>query len=255
MYPFPPKILTDNWSQCLAIALNQYTLFWDMVFLAIMKQILAELSDPHPSSVPVYISSAWAISNIKSNSSSPLNRSIFTGTGKAKPIRFCCIDYICRKWRLSWSKSMLHMLFTRGFFKTKHNYNFSPSQPLKRPELRNLQGHSVWPRTKGSRPQFALDMQCSILCTSTANTNKVSGVRWRRNATPTSVGAESLCLPHRLSITKWPQVQSNQDGTDDQHLIILQKANCTETFFLSPSLMSKEVLNYPLRIYNRRAIL
>ena len=112
---------------------------------------------------------------------------------KQNQVRFCCID-ICRKRRLSSSESILHMLFTRGFSKNKHTYIFSPSQPLKRLGLCNLQGHSVWPRTKGSRSQFALDMHWTILCANTTNTNS-EHLEW---------GEEKM--QHRLSLEQNPSV-------------------------------------------------
>lgn len=145
--------------------------------------------------------------------------------------RFCCIDYICRKRILFWSKIPLHMLFSRGFSNTnislKH-YIFSLMSTFE--EIWTIfRVTSLWPRTKGSRTQFAVDMHWSILCTALQTTISVWSEVKRKCNTDFSWSGIPLPSPHYLlPIIRWLQRQANWDRTDNHNILILQRANCIE---------------------------
>lgn len=110
--PFPPKTLRGDQSQCLDIAPNQCMIFWDTVFLATVKGILADLSDPYPSSATVWISSTWVLATLvqyhtPSQTLLPtyMGEVCLLAQDRQNQVRFCNIDYICRKRRLSWWKN------------------------------------------------------------------------------------------------------------------------------------------------------
>ena len=174
---------------------------------------------------------------------------------KQNQVRFCYIDYICRKRRLSWSKSILHMMFTRGFSKNKHTYIFFSSQPLTWRDLNYVifrgtvrdrglkdQGHSLlWICTPLS---FAPTLQTPV-------TNVWSEVKRKCN---TSFGWSRIPLPS-------PQVIRYQVAASTRQLRwdrwptynFAKKQTAWKSFSSFPfSFMSKLVLSYLLHTYNGR---
>lgn len=87
---------------------------------------------------------------------------------------------------------------------------------------------SLWLRTKGSRPQFAVDMHWSILCTALQTIISVWSELKRKCNTDFSWSGIPLPSPQYLlqSIIKCLQRRDNWDGTDNQYILILQRANC-----------------------------
>lgn len=72
-----------------------------------------------------------------------------------------------------------------------------------------------------------------------------SGVRWKENATPTSAGTESICLLHRLPLTKWPQAEgSKMEGEQ----ISFAKTKLALKFFFPFSLFCPNKFSFKLPV-------